>query len=108
MDVIGEDGTLSLEGGAMRGFQSGLLRLLLNGDPNAVENHELDSLPESVANVAAVYAALRDDIASDTEKAPSFGDAVRVAHLVDDLRASGESGATVTPSAEWPVSGSTL
>ena len=56
-------GTLRLEGGAARGVQSGRLRLSLGGVPQHVDEGELAGLPDAVANVAGVYAALRDDIA---------------------------------------------
>ncbi|MDQ2739793.1 MAG: Gfo/Idh/MocA family oxidoreductase [Actinomycetota bacterium] len=102
MDVVGDAGTLTVEGGAPRGFQSGLLRLSLNGKPVEVDDVKTEALPSSVVNVAGVYAALRDDIASGTFTAPSFEHAVRLSHLIDDIRASAADGRTATPTADWP------
>jgi predicted dehydrogenase len=102
MDVVGTDGTLTVEGGAPRGFQSGLLQLRLNGEPVNVDDGETVGLPSSVVNVATVYAALRDDIANSTSIAPGFEHAVLLSHLVDDIQAAASQGRTVVPSADWP------
>jgi len=102
MDVVGEDGVLTIEGGTPRGFQSGLLSLSLNAEPVAVDDGETAALPDSVVNVARVYAALRDDIVNDASTAPSFDHAVRLSHLVDDILASAADGRTTTPTADWP------
>ena len=98
----GEDGTLSLEGGAARGFQAGLLRLRLNGEPADATDSETAGLPAPVVNVARVYAALRNDIAGGTSTAPDFGHAVRLSHLIDDIRTAATTGQTTTPTANWP------
>ena len=98
-DIVGDNGVLSLTGGALRGFQSGLLELSLNGEPVAIDRSELAA---PVVNVAGVYAALRDDLANGTRTAPSFADALRLSHLVDDLQRSATDRRTVTPSADWP------
>lgn len=58
-------------------------------------------LPDSVINVAHVYAGLRNDIASGATDAPGFEDAVRLSHLIDDLIRSDAEQRTVTPSALW-------
>ena len=102
MEIVGEDGVLTLTGGAPRGFQAGKLALQLDGAPLPVEAHETDGLPDSVVNVAGVYASLRDDISHDSRNAPSFDDAVRLSHLIDDLLKAADTGATVTPTADWP------
>jgi predicted dehydrogenase len=102
MEITGENGVITLTGGAPRGFQAGLLAPRLNGQPIPVDRGETERLPDSVANVAGVYAALRDDITTDSHTAPSFDDAVRLAHLVDDLLTAADTGSTVTPTAEWP------
>jgi predicted dehydrogenase len=101
MDIVGELGTLTLTGGALRGFQAGLLDLTLNGEPvrTAAGSPEL---PESAMNVAQVYAALRDDIINGTDTAPNFSHAVELSHLIDDLLTSAAQGRTVAPSATWP------
>lgn len=102
MDVVGENGVLTLEGGAPRGFQSGLLSLTVNAEPVEVLDTETTALPDSVVNVARVYASLRDDVVNGTSTAPDFGHAVRLAHLIDDILAAAASGRTTTPAAAWP------
>jgi predicted dehydrogenase len=102
MDVTGEDGILTLEGGAARGFQAGLLRLRLNGEPADATDGETAGLPAPVVNVARVYAALRNDIAGGTSTTPDFGHAVRLSHLIDDIRTAATTGQTITPTADWP------
>lgn len=101
MQITGAEGVITLTGGAPRGFQAGRLTLQLNNAPTEVDTRETEGLPESVVNVAGVYAALRDDITTDSHNAPSFDDAVRLAHLVDDLLTAADTGQTVTPTAQW-------
>jgi predicted dehydrogenase len=101
MEITREDGVVTLTGGAPRGFQAGLLALRLNGEPIPVDGGETGRLPDSVVNVAGVYAALRDDITTDNHNAPTFDDAVRLAHLVDDLLVAASTGSTVTPTIDW-------
>ncbi len=104
MDIIGEDGFLTLSGGAARGFQAGLLNLDINGEPVDLDPDEEDQykLSESAANVSHVYAALRDDITNGTTTAPDFSHAVQLSHLIDDLLTSAEEEHAVTPTAAWP------
>ncbi len=102
LDIVGEDGVLTIEGGAPRGFQSGVLRLSMNAEPIEIDDGETAALPDAVVNVARVYAALRDDIVNGTVTAPSFDHAVRLSHLVNDIRASAADGRTITPTADWP------
>lgn len=83
VDIVGERGTLGVRGGAARGFQAGRLTLLRDHQPHEVDLGELAPLDEPVTNVAAVYAALRDDIANDTSTAADFDHAVDLAHLVE-------------------------
>ena len=103
MDVIGATGTLRLEGGAPRGFQSGRLTLLVDGVAELVDEGELSSMPDAAANVAGVYAALRDDIAHGTVTVAGFGDAVRLTRLVTDLLASSRTGSR-SKAGGWPAS----
>lgn len=102
MEIIGDDGVLTVDGGAARGFQAGLLRLSLNGEPIQIDQGETATLPDSVVNVARVYAALRDDIARNTSTTPNFHDAARLSHLVDDLLTAAATGQSTTPTAPWP------
>ena len=92
MDVVGETGTLRLNGGAPRGFQSRRLTLLRDGEAQHVDEGELTGMPDAAANVAGVYAALRDDIASGTSTVTGFDHAVRLTRLIDDLLASSAEG----------------
>ncbi len=90
-EVTGETGVLVLEGGALRGVQSGVLRLLVDGKEQPVAAGPVAE-PGTAVNVAALYAALRDDILNGTATAPDFGHAVRAAQLLDDALASSASG----------------
>jgi predicted dehydrogenase len=100
-EVTGEKGDLTLEGGALRGFQSGRLRLLLNGKAEPVDEAETRGLPETAINVAAMYAALRDDILTGSSTAPDFRHAVRLTRLIDDVLRSARTG-TRAPADDWP------
>lgn len=102
-EVTGEAGSLVLTGGALRGFQSGRLRLLLNGREESVEEGEVAGLPDTAANVGGVYAALRDDMASGAHTTPGFDHAVRLTRLVEDILASSADG-TRKPANGWPES----
>lgn len=100
--MTGEDGDLALDGGTKRGFQAGRLRLSLNGKPQPVDDSEMGPMPDMAANVAGVYAALRDDIRRGTSTAPDFGHAVRLTRLIDDLVSAVRTG-TRKSAADWPV-----
>ncbi len=102
LQVTGENGTLSVKGGAPRGFQSGRLRLLLNGEPQAVDAGEAASVPDPAANVLEVYVGLRDDILHGTTNVPGFDHAVLLARLVADVCASGQTG-TRKAADKWPT-----
>ena len=102
LEVTGETGVLTLEGGAIRGFQSGRLRLRLNGETQQVEEVvEVGSLPETAANVAGIYAALRDDIHDGSLTAPDFQHAVRLTRLMDAVMSSSNEGNRLM-GADWP------
>ena len=102
MEVTGELGDLVVGGGAVRGFQSGRLTLSLFGEPQPLEEGELALMPAEAANVAAMYAALRNDISSGTATAPDFQHAVHLAKLMDDVLASAQTG-TRKKTQDWPV-----
>ncbi len=91
-EIFGTQGTLTLQGGAMRGVQSGRLQLLLNDEPQHLEEGEVRSMPEPAANVARVYAMQRDDIANGTHLAPDFAHAVRLARFLDAVHTSSDAG----------------
>ena len=102
LEVTGEEGKLSLEGAAPRGFQSGRLRLRLNGKSQSVDEGEVASMPDTAANVAGMYAALRDDVLHGTTTALGFDHALRLARLVEDVCASAQTG-TKRSAADWPT-----
>ena len=102
LEVIGEKGVLTLDGGAPRGFQTGRLRLALNGEPQNVDEGELVSMPDTAINVAGIYAAMRDDIAQGTSTAPDFHHAVRLARLIDDVTLSSQTGMRRS-AVNWPM-----
>jgi hypothetical protein len=60
---------------------------------------ETAGLAAPVVNVARVYGALRNDNVNGTSTTPDFGHAVRLSHLIDDIRTAATSGQTITPSA---------
>ena len=90
LEVTGEAGDLVLEGGAMRGFQSGRLSLSVKEEPVSVDEGELAGLPDAALNVAGVYAALRDDILHGTGHAPGFDAAALLARTVEDVLTSAD------------------
>ncbi len=99
-EITGETGTLVLEGGAPRGFQSGRLRLLLDNQEQRPDGVPAP-LPETAASVAGIYAALRDDIRNGTRTTPGADDALRLSRLLDDVLRSAETG-TSSRAGEWP------
>ena len=102
IEVTGEDGDLVPEGGAMRGFQSGKLTLSLRGELQHVDAGEVAAMPTEAANVAAMYAALRTDIVSETSTTPDFDHAAHLAKLIHDVLSSARTG--LRKKAEgWPA-----
>ena len=101
LQIVGDRGTLRLDGGAARGVQSGRLRLTLGGVPQPLEEGELADLPDAAANVRGVYAALRDDILNAGSTVASFDHAVRLTRLVVDIFGSSQAGTRRTM-AGWP------
>ena len=101
-EVTGETGTLLLEGGAARGFQSGRLRLSVNGTKQAVDEEGLSALPDPGLNVAATYAGLRNDIERDSTATPGFDHAVQLARLIEDAVVASRTGRRAAGGG-WPV-----
>ena len=99
--MIGETGTLVLGGGAPRGVQSARLWLEIDGAPVSVEEGEAAGLPDAAANIAGIYAALRDDILHGTSTVPDFEHAVRLTRLMADLMTSSRTGVRA-PATDWP------
>lgn len=82
LEIVGEQGTLRLDGGAPRGLQSGRIGLLRDGVREPVEEGTLASLSDSAVNVAGNYAALRDDILMGSATVSNFDHAVRLTQLM--------------------------
>lgn len=95
LDVIGEKGSLRLDGGAPRGLQSGRIGLLENGERVAVDEGELATMHDPAVNVAGVYAALRDDIRQGAFSVAGFTHAVRLSRLVEQVFLSSAEGRRV-------------
>jgi predicted dehydrogenase len=102
LEVVGDAGSLVIEGGAPRGFQSGVFTASLNGMQMDDNLGEFPDLPDSVVNVASEYFTLRDDILADSHAAPGFDHGLALTYLVDDMRRAYETGVVVTPSRNWP------
>ncbi len=100
-EIIGDKSVLRLEGGAMRGLQSGRLTLSLDGAPQTVDEGELAALPDTAANVGGVYAALRDGIRGGASHVADFDHAVALTRLVTDLFDASAAG-TRKVAADWP------
>jgi predicted dehydrogenase len=90
LDIVGEKGTLRLDGGAPRGVQSSRIGFSRDGARAAVDEGELAGLADAAANVAGLYARLRDDIHAGTRTAPDFEHATRLTRLVEALLVSSE------------------
>ena len=100
-EIIGDAGVMILQGGAPRGFQSGRLRLLVNGEVQAVDEGELVSLSDAALNVAATYAAFRDDIVRGTFTVAGFPHAARLAQFIEDAVSSSDAGER-KENGKWP------
>ena len=94
-EITGDDGVLTVDGGAPRGVQSGRLTLSLNGESLPPNEGQFAGMPDEAVGVAGVYSQLRDDILNGGSSAPDFSDALRLARLVDDLTRSSRAGQRV-------------
>ena len=101
MEIDGEKGRIRIDGGAARGFQSGRLTVSLEGEFQPIDESEAGSMPAEAANVAAMYAALRDDILKGRATVPDFEHAVRLARLIDGVTTSSKVGSRQR-SLDWP------
>ena len=92
LDIVGETGSLRLDGGAPRGLQSGRIGLIENGTRVEIDEGELAGLPDEAVNVAGVYAELRDDIRTGSRAALGFDHAVWLTGMIETaLRSSNEA-----------------
>ena len=101
MEMDGEKGGIRIDGGAARGFQSGKLTVSLGGELQPIDEGEAGAMPAEAANVAGMYAALRDDILTGKSTVPDFEHAVRLARLIEDVTASSETGSRKQV-VDWP------
>ena len=92
LELVGDRGRIDLLGGAPRGFQSGRLRLLLNGLAQPIDDGELTGLEDAALHVGGIYAALRDDIRVGTSHAPGFAHALRLTRAVESVLRSPPDG----------------
>lgn len=99
LDLVGEKGRLRLDGGAPRGVQAGSIGLVLDGERQTIEGDEAPT--KSAANVAGVYAALRDAIGGAGPGLAGFDHATRLTHFVEDLLGASERGVVQDPGT-WP------
>lgn len=96
----GDKGTLRLEGGAPRGLQAGRIALVRDDKRVTVPEGELEAMPDAAANVAGVYAALRDDIVNGTTTVLGFDHAARLTHILDAVFQSSVELRSIS-AAEW-------
>ena len=95
LEIVGESGTLRLDGGAPRGPQAGRIGLIENGSRIVVDEGPLANLPDAAVNVAGAYATLRDDILNGTTNSPGFDHASMLTRLVEAALESSKTGRTV-------------
>ncbi|WP_296185973.1 Gfo/Idh/MocA family protein [Pseudomonas sp. UBA1879] len=87
LDIVGERGTLRLDGGALRGLQAGRVGVLRDGARAPIDEGSLAALSDSAVNVAGLYSALRDDIRTGSSKVLGFDHAVRLTQLIEQVLA---------------------
>ena len=102
LEVTGEEGKLSMEGGAPRGFQSGRLRLRLNGKPQSVDESEVAALPDTAATWRAYTRPCATTCSTARRRRSGFDHALRLTRLVEDVCASAQAG-TRRSAADWPT-----
>ncbi len=77
------------------------LTVSLRGELQAIDEGEVSAMSAEAANVAGMYAGLRNDTLSGQSTVPDFDHAVRLARLLDDVTASPETGSRKA-SCDWP------
>ena len=73
-------------------MQSGRLQLQINGAAQPLDEGEVAAMPDAAANVAGVYAMLRDDILNGTASAPGFNHALQLTRMIGAVHASSMQG----------------
>ena len=81
--MIGTEGKLTIQGGAISGVQSGRLQLLVNQKPQDSEESPVATMPHAAANVAGIYVMLRNDVLNGMATAPDFGHALQLSRLLN-------------------------
>ena len=66
-----------------------------------MDESEATGMPDAAANVASVYAALRDDIQNNTRVTPDFDHAVGLSRLVAAMTEAADTGRSSVQSG-WP------
>ncbi|GES46067.1 oxidoreductase [Rhizobium dioscoreae] len=89
LEIVGEKGVLSLNGGAARGFQADRLSLFLNNQEQRVDDGELKDFPASAVNVGGIYAALRDDIENFSSTVAGFQEALVLTEKIEAVLTAG-------------------
>lgn len=90
LEIVGEKGKLSLNGGTARGFQADRLSLFLNNREQHVDDGELKGFPASAVNVGGIYAALRDDILNSSSTVAGFQQALELTKKIEAVLAAGD------------------
>lgn len=88
LEIVGEKGVLSLNGGTARGFQADRLSLALNNQQQNVDDGEMKDFPASAVNVGGMYAALRDDIVNDSATVTGFREALDLTATIEAIFAT--------------------
>jgi predicted dehydrogenase len=92
-EITGTEGRLALVGGHPHGFQAGELRLETDRDALPLDKPVADALTREAANVAEVYAQLRNDIRVSTWTVPNFRHAAQLTRLIKAVTLAGSTGA---------------
>ena len=97
------NGVLALEGGAPRWFSVWPVAPVdVNGQLQTLDEGEIaQDMADAAANVAGMYATLRDDIATNATTVLDFDHAVQVAQLIEDATTSSQTGRRKI-SGNWP------
>ena len=90
--MIGTEGKLTIQGGAISGVQSGRLQLLVNQKPQDSEESPVATMPHAAANVAGIYVMLRNDVLNGMATAPDFGHALQLSGLLNAVLISSLQG----------------
>lgn len=73
----------------------------INDELQTLRESEVASMHDAAANMAGIYARLRDDIPNSTATAPNVSHAVRLTRLVDAVFTSTQLGA-MQKNDGWP------